>query len=303
MHGDHTYRAVLAASEKIHWRVEDLIADDATLDLARPFMPESLARVEGCRFLSPVERRLLNQIRGRGYLHVFGLVEEFILPFVLDHVRPQLQAEDLRVRALLGFAAEEAKHIHLFERFRDAFARSFATPCEVIGPAREVGRAVLAHHPLGVALVILQIEWMTQQHYLDAVRDDAALDPHFASLLRHHWMEEAQHAKLDTLMVEALAAACTPEEVDRAIDDHAHIGALLDAGLAQQVDLDVASLERAARRRFTADERSELQAVQRAATRWTFLGSGLAHPKFLATIGELRPAARARIEESLATFA
>src|SRR5881296_2257496 len=27
-------------------------------------------------------------LRGYGYLYTFGMVEEFILPFVLDHVRP-----------------------------------------------------------------------------------------------------------------------------------------------------------------------------------------------------------------------
>jgi hypothetical protein len=44
------------------------------------------------------------------------LVEEFILPFVLDHARPQLQGDDYRVRAFLAFAAEEAKHNKIFPR-------------------------------------------------------------------------------------------------------------------------------------------------------------------------------------------
>ena len=30
----------------------------------------------------------LNQIRGHEYLAMFGLVEEFILPYVVDHARP-----------------------------------------------------------------------------------------------------------------------------------------------------------------------------------------------------------------------
>jgi len=302
MHRQYTYEAVLEAAERIHWRVEDLIGGDKQLDFARPFMPDSLARVEGLDFLSPAARRVLNQIRGHGYLYVFGLVEEFILPFVLDHARPQLHADDYRVRALLGFAAEEAKHIHLFKRFREEFQRGFATPCDVIGPAEEIARTVLSHHPLGVALVILQIEWMTQQHYVESVRDDGALDPCFADLLRHHWMEEAQHAKLDTLVVDALAGACTPEEIDRAIDDYGRIGALLDGGLQQQVKLDVDAFQRASGLLLSGDEREQLLAVQRQATRWTFLGSGMAHPNFLATLGELRPAAREHVERLTPTF-
>lgn len=86
-----------------------------------------------------------------------------------------------------------------------AFQAGFVTNRETIGPPEKIGKAVLAHSPLGVALVILGIEWMTQQHYLESVRDDEDLDPQFKSLLRYHWMEEAQHTKLDTLMVQASA--------------------------------------------------------------------------------------------------
>src|SRR5262245_50547640 len=78
----YTYEATLKSSQKASWKVEDLIGAGRTLDFSRPFMPESLARVEELDFLAARERRLLNQIRGHAYLGIFGLVEEFILPFV-----------------------------------------------------------------------------------------------------------------------------------------------------------------------------------------------------------------------------
>jgi len=221
---------------------------------------------------------------------------------VLDHARLQLHADDYRVRALLGFASEEAKHIHLFKRFREEFTDGFGTRCEVVGPAAGIARAVLAHHPLAVALAILHIEWMTQRHYIESVRDDRDLDAQFSSLLRHHWMEEAQHAKLDTLMIEALAQVCQPEEIDRAIDEYVAIGALLDGGLQQQVDFDLDAFQRASGRILTEAERDAFTAVQRQATRWTFLGSGMTQPNFLASVEALRPAARARIEDLAPTF-
>src|SRR3712207_6184742 len=105
----YSYQAALAVSEGIRWRVEDIIGGDRRLDFTKPFMPETLARVEGLEFLTPYEQRTLNQIRGNAYLCIFGLVEEFILPFVLDHARPQLREDDYLVRALLQFASEEAK--------------------------------------------------------------------------------------------------------------------------------------------------------------------------------------------------
>src|SRR5262245_4572388 len=205
MNQQYTYQSALATAESLNWRVEDIIGGDKRLDFTKPFMPESLARVEQLSFLTSEEKKTLNQIRGNAYLCIFGLVEEFILPFVLDQARPQLNLDDYRTRALLQFAGEEAKHIHLFKRFREEFEGGFGTPCSVIGPPEEIAKAVLAHDPLAVALVILQTEWMTQGHFIESVRDDRQLDPQFKSLLKHHWMEEAQHAKLDTLLVEALA--------------------------------------------------------------------------------------------------
>ena len=297
-----TYKDALAASEKVRWRVEDIIGGDKRLDFTRPFMPESLARVEGLQFLTPEQRRVLNQIRGHAYLVIFGLVEEFILPFVIDHARPMLQGDDYRVRAFLQFASEEAKHIHLFKRFREEYERDFGARCDVIGPPEAIAQAVLSHHPLGVALVILQIEWMTQRHYTDSVKDDQRLDPQFKSLLKHHWMEEAQHAKLDTLMVESLASSLSPEEVTRAVDEYLEIGGFIDGGLKQQVEFDLESLVRATGRELSATERDEFIAVQQQANRWTYLGSGMNHPNFLATLESISPGARERIEQIAPAF-
>jgi hypothetical protein len=298
----YTYAAALAASERINWRVEDIIGGDKRLDFTRPFLPESLARVAPLNFLGTTEKRILNQIRGLGYLYMFGLVEEFILPFVLDHTRSHLQGDDYRTRAFLEFAGEEAKHIHLFRRFREEFEAGFGTPCAVIGPPEAIAQAVLAKEPLAVALTILHIEWMTQRHYIDSVQDDQALDPQFKSLLKHHWMEEAQHAKLDTLMVDTLAEGRSGEDIDRAVEGYLSVGMMVDEGLAQQAAFDVASLELATGRALAPEHREQVVAVQRRALRWTFLGSGMTHPNFLGTLERLRPAARARVEDVAPAF-
>ncbi len=302
MKSKYSYKETLGNAEKVTWRVEDIIGPDKPLDFNRPFLPESLARVDSMEFLTREQKLILNQIRGFGYLYTFGLVEEFILPFILDHARPMLHGDDYRIRALLRFAGEEAKHIHLFKEFASEFKNGFPTPCDTIGPPQEIARAVLSHHPLGVALVILQIEWMTQSHYLDSVHDDRSLDPQFKSLLRHHWMEEAQHAKLDTLMVEALSDACSPAEIERGINDYAAIGQLIDGGLRQQVEFDMQSFQRATGRVLNGAEQDRFRSVQTQAIRWTYLGSGMTHPKFLETVGELSPAARANIQEMAPAF-
>src|SRR5215470_7101970 len=299
---NYNYQETLAASVKVNWRIEDIIGGDKRLDFARPFLPESLARAESMDFLTKEEKLLLNQIRGYGYLYTFGLVEEFILPFVLDHARPHLNEDDYRTRALLQFASEEAKHIHLFKKFAEEFKAGFVTNCETIGPPEEIGKAVLSHSPLGVALVILGIEWMTQAHYLESIRDDEDLDPQFKSLLRHHWTEEAQHTKLDTLMVQALTDNHSAQEIEKGISDYAAIGALIDSGIPQQVEFDMQALQRAAGRTLSEPEQEQFRTIQRQALRWTYIGSAMTHPKFLQTVGEISPGARTQIEEMSGAF-
>jgi hypothetical protein len=299
MYHDFNYETTLASSLRAAWTLDDVLRKDQELDFSRRFMPESLARTAELETLTADQQRVLNQIAAHQYLCVFGLVEEFILPFVLDHARTQLHDDDYRVRALLNFASEEAKHIHLFNRFHDAFTRGFPAECKMIGPPEAIREEVLSHEPLSVALAILMIEWMTQQHYLGMVRDDGDLDPLFKSLLKHHWMEEAQHAKIDTLIVEALAEGMSEEEILRGVEGFLAIGAFLDSGFEAQASFNLDALEAMFGR---IENRKLIEKQQHQAARWTYLGSGMIHDKFKATLEALSPKAAARIAEVAPLF-
>ena len=300
MYHDFNYQATLASSLRAQWQLDDVLRADQELDFSRNFMPESLARTATVESLNPFEQRILNQISAHQYLTIFGVVEEFILPFLIDHARPHLLGDDWRVRAILNFAGEEAKHIHLFKRFHDAFVRGFPVECQMIGPSADIGAEVLRHDPLAVGLVILMIEWMTQQHYLGSIRDDGDLDPLFKSLMKHHWMEEAQHAKLDTLIVEALAAGRSEEQIDHAIDEFFEIGAFLDEGLKAQAGFNLDALEKAIGHSV---DRDAILPQQHQAARWTYIGSGMVHERFKATLETLSPRAAQRIAEAAPLFA
>ena len=302
MQNHHSYQSTLAASERIGWKVEDLIGGEKKLDFTKPFMPESLAQIKQLSFLTPQEQLTLNQVRGHEYLSMFGLVEEFILPYVVDHARPQLSGDDYRVRALLQFAGEEAKHIHLFKRFRQEFEEGFGSECDFIGPAQEVSHYVLSHSPLGVGIAILHIEWMTLRHYIEGVKDNQDLDPQFKSLLKHHWLEESQHTKLDTLMVEEIVCNATVKEIEQAFQEYAEIGAFLDQGIQQQAEFDVESFVQASGTDLSLSERAQVKNAVLRGMRWTYLGTGMTHPKFLATVEAIKPEARKQIEEMAPAF-
>jgi hypothetical protein len=265
-------------------------------------MPETLAQVRRLSFLSPEEQRILNQIRGHEYLAMFGLVEEFILPYAVDHARAQLSGDDYRVRALLQFAGEEAKHIHLFKTFRREFETGFGNKCEFIGPTEEVKNFVLSHSALGVGIAILHIEWITLRHYIEGVKDNQDLDPQFKSLLKHHWLEESQHTKLDTLIVEELASHASEKEIDLAFEEYGKIGAFIDDGIKQQTEFDIEAFVTATGRRLSKSERQAVSDAVLKGMRWTYLGTGMTHPSFLSTVEKIKREARGQIEALAPAF-
>ena len=82
----------------------------------------------------------------------------------------------------------------------------------------------------------------------------------------------------------------------------AFIGGMIDAGLMQQVRFDFESLKRATGRAFTPEETERFFAVQQQATRWTFLGTGMSHPNFLAITDLLKPGSSAKLEQIVPLF-
>lgn len=287
----HDYASALRASEQVAWHLDTVLPADARFDFSRPFLPESLVQAETLPFLDARERRVLGQIRAHGYLATFGLVEEFILPFVIDRLSRRVRAEPTEVRALLAFANEEAKHIALFRRFQDAFERDFGHRCEVIGPATAIRDHVLARSELGVGLLILHIEWMTQRHYTEMVRGREDLEPSFRRLLHQHWLEECQHARIDGWVVESVAAEASWHERNAAFRDYVDLLAFFDGGLESQVAMDIDALERATGRRFSGSERDTLTRIQHGAQRRTYLGSGATHPRLRAAVRAIEPTA------------
>lgn len=297
------YASALRASERVAWKLDDVFSEASGLDFSRPFLPETLVDSAALHWLAPAERRTLNQIRAHGYLSIFGLVEEFILPFVMQRLQVRSDAEMTEQRALLAFAAEEAKHIELFRRFRQVFSQGFGQACEVIGPASAIKEHVLAHSELGVGLLVLHIEWMTQRHYVEMIRDDAEVEPSFRRLLHEHWKEECQHARIDSFIVESVAKAASEQERERAFREYLSLLAFFDAGLAQQTALDLKSFQLATQRSLSEAEAAHFSAVQQQSQRRTYLGSGVNHAQLRATVERIYPAGLPALRECSALYA
>ena len=287
---NYNYGTTYQHALQVNWQVEDIIGGEKTLDFRKSFLPEVWVDADALDFLSEKEKLVVNHIRSHSYLYLFGFVEEYIVPFVVGHVQSRMhQAAPEELRALLHFAEEEVKHIELFDRFGREFRSGFGSTCDVLGSPEKVAAAILSKSPLGAGLSILHIEWMTLLHYVSSVRDRVDIDPQFSSLLRHHWLEESQHAKLDTMIVEAIAQPLSEREIQEGIEDYLAIGGILDGGLAAQTEMDMASFTRATGRTLSEGEAKRYREVQQRSYRKTFLTSGMRHGKFQSILATISP--------------
>jgi hypothetical protein len=283
---NYSYDDCLHNALKSAWSVDDCF-QDRDFDLTKRLLPDRIAGVNDIACLTEDEKVKLNQIRGNSYCHIFAFVEEYIIPMVLDHARADVYGDETRLRYLVQFAGDETKHQAMMKRAMDQFEAGFGIACGVIPGREEVAEAVLGKSPLTALLLTSMIEWFTQKHYLEHVRDDTNLDGLFRDILKFHWIDEAQHAKADSLMMAEVAAGMTEEERERAVDELLELGMAVDGMLAQQIEMDIAALARACGRTFSEDEQEEIRTHQRRAYRWTFLVSGLEHPNFVEAVCDL----------------
>jgi hypothetical protein len=246
---------------------------------------------------------MLNQIRGNSYCHIFAFVEEYIVPLVVDHARGDVYGDETRLWSLLRFAEEEVKHQEMLRRACDQFEAGFGTSCGLVPGREEVAVAVLGTSPLTALLLTSMIEWFTQLHYVEHVRDRAELDELFRDILRFHWIDESRHARMDSLLIDEVARDLGPEDRETAVDGLLELGGAVDGLLAQQVELDIDALQVATGRSFTEAERNEIRTHQQRAYRWTFLVSGLQHPNFVRIVEQLTAGGAEKLAQAATALA
>lgn len=282
----YAYPEILRHSKQVAWREDDVLKG-RNFDFSKRFLPNRLSGVDNISSLSESEKTRLNQIMGNAYAHIFAYVEEFIIPTVLDEARTDVHGDEVRLRSLVRFSEDELKHQEMFRRSIAMFAEGLGFEMDLIPDREAVAGVVRNKSKLAVLMLTTIIEWFVQLHYTEHVLGEEGLDSLFRDLLKYHWLDEAQHAKIDTNLVMETAAEVSPEERERAIDEVLELGMAIDGLLLQQIGMNIAALERATGRTFTPEERDEITRETQRAWRWTFLVSGLQHPRVVEIVSEI----------------
>lgn len=276
----YTYGGCIEQSYRINWKIKDVLGS-LEFDLDRPWLPAALSGGGGIFCLNPEEKRKLTQVEMGAYSHLFAFVETFIAPLMADLALDSQGVNGEAFEALTNFASEEVKHIHLFREVARRVDVKLGFPLKLVTGQTEVAHAVLSKNKGAVLLLTSAIEWFTQHHYLSSMSQSDELDPLTREIFRCHWMEEAQHARLDHLEALRLFKEMTTVERQEAIEDLIWLLVAVDGLLEQQAILDVTNLSRHLDRVFTDQEWNELLVGLLRAKRHCFIESGVTHPNFL----------------------
>jgi hypothetical protein len=299
----YDYGGCVRSSEKVAWKLDDVLPPDMRIDFTRPFLPDVFTSVRDLRDLKDRESLALNHITAHAYMNLFAFVEEYIQAMAVNHAQAEMFGDPNAVRALVRFADEEIKHQQLFYRYLEQFRRDFGYVPGALGDAAAVAQVVLSKSAMAVLITTLHLEIMTQAHYTESVRTEEGLDPLFTSLLKNHWLEEAQHARIDALELDRIASGAEAEQIEQAVGEYLDLVDAIDGLLKAQADMDAVSFFAVTGHVLDDALRTRIIAAQHAAYRRTFLTSGMTNSTFRTYMSRLSETGARRIAKKVEALA
>jgi hypothetical protein len=299
-HRRSDYAAPVEASKRVRWDIDKDVFRGRAFDFSTAFLPEGLARTSELAFLSAPDRRLLNQIQGRTYANIFGLVERYISAKMLDLSRDHWFGDQAALEAIVRFSDEELKHQAMFRRIEEMIAPDMPAGYRLIPNPNDVAAFVLGKSTWAVLALTCHIELFTLVHYRQSIAPDPELSPLYKDVFLFHWKEESQHAIIDELEWRRADAALTPPARDAAVDDLIALVGGVDGILQAQAAADADYFLDAASERFDTDQIQRIRRGVLRAYRWQYILSGAEQPRFLDLLGQLiTPAQLARVGAAL----
>jgi hypothetical protein len=279
------YAKCIEVSKRIRWDIDRDVIRGRKLDFSKKFLPDGLSKVEALEFLRPGEKRLFSQVQGRSYANMFGLVERFIGPKMLEVSRDHWLGDQTALEALVRFTDEELKHQELFRRMERLAAEGMSEGYSFLPQPNDVAGAVLGKSTWAVLALICHIELFVLAHYRQAIEPDAELSELWKDVFTFHAREESQHAILDELEWMRENGKLTAAERDAAVTDLIALVAAVDGILQLQAKADARYFGKACANRFSEDERARIEDGFLTAYRWQYIVSGVQDERFNQVLG------------------
>ena len=280
-----TYAKCIEVSKRVRFEIDRDVIRGREFDFAQKFLPDGLSKADRLRFLAREERRLISQIQGRTYANMFGLVERFIGPKMLEASRDHWLGDQTAFEALVRFTDEELKHQEMFRRIERMNAAGMAPGYSFLPQPNDVAGVVLGKRSWAVLALICHIELFVLAHYREAIEPDPELSPLWKDVFTFHAREESQHALIDELEWQRENAKLSAAERDAAVDDLIALVGAVDGILQMQAQADCLYFLSTASRSFTAEAVAAIGETFLEAYRWQYIASGVQDERFQKILG------------------
>jgi len=295
------YSRAIEISKRVRFDIERDVIRGRKFDFAKKFLPDGLSKLDRLDFLSAKERRLASQLQGRTYANMFGLVERFIGPKILEVSRDHWLGDQTAFEALVRFTDEELKHQEMFRRIEALCAEGMPAGYAFLPQPNDVAGVVLGKPTWSVLALICHIELFVLAHYRQAIENDAQLSELWTDVFTFHAREEAQHAIMDEIEWRRADATLSAAQRDQGVDELIALVAAVDGILQMQSQADTDYFLRVAGRTFNRAQVEAIGATFLYAYRWQYIISGVQDERFQKILGELVDAQQmARIGTALA---
>jgi hypothetical protein len=281
------YARCVQVSKRVRWEIDADVIRGRDFDYTRTFLPSGLSKVDTLEFLDAGERRFLSQVQGRTYAYMFGLVERFIAPKMLQTSSQHWLGDQVALEALVRLSDEEIKHQELFRRLELLMDARMPAGYGRVADANAVAGAVLGKRSWAVLALICHIELFVQSHYDTSIAPRTDLCPLWKDVFLFHWKEECQHVIVDELEWRAEHLKIDAEERDAAVDDLIALVGAVDGILQAQADSDSDYFLATCGRKMSPAQAQRVGDTLLAAYRWQYIVSGVQHPRFAALLGEM----------------
>ncbi len=275
-----SYAKCIEVSKRVRFEIEKDVIRGREFNFAHKFLPDGLSRAPQLSFLSSAERRLFSQVQGRTYANMFGLVERFIGPKMLEVSRDHWLGDQTALEALVRFTDEELKHQELFRRIERLAAAGMPAGYDFLPQPNDVAGAVLGKSSWAVLALICHIELFVLAHYRQAIESDAELSPLWKDVFTFHAREESQHALIDELEWKREDAKLSQPQRDATVNDLIALVGAVDGILQMQARSDAMYFMAACARRFSAEQSLAICDTSLAAYRWQYIVSGVQDERF-----------------------
>jgi hypothetical protein len=280
-----SYAKCIEVSKRVRWDIDKDVIRARSLDFGRKFLPDGLSAASRLPFLGRDEKRLFSQVQGRTYANMFGLVERFIGPKILEVSRDHWLGDQTALEALVRFTDEELKHQELFRRMERMSGAGMPEGYVFLPQPNDVAGAVLGASSWAVLALICHIELFVLAHYRQAIEPDAELSELWKDVFMFHAREESQHAILDELEWKREDARLSAAERDAAVTDLIGLVGAVDGILREQAAADAHYFLQVAGRSFPREQAESIRAAFLAAYRWQYIGSGVQDERFQKILG------------------